>query len=345
MWFNIIYDMYLEERISALAKLGDRIGALSDEEFDKLYRRIENNNSWFTNDNVKEAFSALRTFLDKQALQEWVKPYGLEEVSERKDIGLMLAGNIPAVGFHDLLSVLISGHKASVKLSSTDSESIKWLVDELLSIEPGFSDQVSFEEMLKNKDAYIATGSDNSSRYFDYYFGKYPHIIRKNRTSVAVLNGDESEEDFKELGKDVFQYFGLGCRNVSKLFIPDKSVLQDFLNAIESFNPVANHHKYRNNYDYNKSIYLVNKEDHLDNGFLLLRESEELVSPISVLYFQEYFDADTLTEELSKIDEKTQCIVSKEAWYPGSFPFGQAQCPALSDYADGVDTLSFLKGL
>lgn len=188
--------MVLEDRINAFAKLGDRLAALNEGEFDQLCSKIQNNNSWFTEENVKQAFSGLQLFLNKEELQKWISPYKLNPNSEQKTIGLMLAGNIPAVGFHDLLCVLITGNKAAVKLSSTDSESIKWLVENLIEIEPGFEDLVSYEEMLKNKDAYIATGSDNSSRYFDYYFGKYPHIIRKNRTSVAVLSGKESADDF-----------------------------------------------------------------------------------------------------------------------------------------------------
>lgn len=338
-------NMLLKERINAFAKLGDRVSTLSGEEFEELSRRIKNNNSWFTQENVKEAFSGLQLFLKKESLEDWISPYKLNPDMEPKTIGLMLAGNIPAVGFHDLLCVLITGHRAAVKLSSTDSESIKWLVSTLMEIEPQFEELVTFEEMLKNKDAYIATGSDNSSRYFDYYFGKYPHIIRKNRTSVAVLNGEEKPEDFLSLGKDIFQYFGLGCRNVSKVYIPNRDILKDLLDAVEEFNSLADHHKYRNNYDYNKSIYLVNGEDHLDNGFLLLKENEELVSPISVLYFEVYSDQNSLEKKMKEKSTKIQCIVSNKAWYPGSFDFGQAQCPSLSDYSDGIDTISFLKDL
>lgn len=337
--------MLLEDRINAFAKLGDRIATLSDDKFEELYRKIKNNNSWFTKENVKNAFLGLQLFLDRKELKEWIIPYNLDSVRDKKTIGLMLAGNIPAVGFHDILCVLITGHKAAIKLSTTDSASIQWLVNSLIEIEPRFGELVSFEDMLRNKDAYIATGSDNSSRYFDYYFGKYPHIIRKNRTSVAVLKGDEKGADFLSLGKDIFQYFGLGCRNVSKIFIPNKEILTDLLDAVEAFNYLADHHKYRNNYDYNKSIYLVNSEVHLDNGFLLLKESEELVSPISVLYYEVYSDQAGLKEKIEAISAKTQCVVSKDAWYPQSFPFGRAQCPTLSDYSDGVDTISFLKGL
>jgi len=240
------------------------------------------------------------------------------------------------------MCLLLSGHIASVKLSSTDSVLMKWLIFNLIKIEPRFEARVEIEEMLKGKDAYIATGSDNSSRYFDYYFGKYPNVIRKNRTSVAVFYGDETTEDYLKLGKDIFQYFGLGCRNVSKVFLKNMEQLQDFLGAIEVFNDISNHHKYHNNYDYNKSIYLVNGVDHLDNGFLLVTESEALVSPISVLFFEIYNEEEQLKSTLLEIEHKIQCIVSKDGRYENSLPFGTAQCPEPWDYADGVDTLRFL---
>ncbi|EOZ95745.1 hypothetical protein A33Q_3107 [Indibacter alkaliphilus LW1] len=337
--------MFLEERIQAFASLGEKLKSLTNSEFEALAVKVGNNNNWFTTANVQAAISGISEYLERSKLEHWAKSYELDKVNNPKTIGIMMAGNIPAVGFHDLLCVLISGHKAAIKLSSSDTVSITWLVDKLLEIEPRFKSMVSFEEMLKNKDAYIATGSDNSARYFDYYFGKYPHIIRKNRTSLAVLDGREGREDFINLGRDIFQYFGLGCRNVSKLFVQENFEFTQFLDAIEGYKQMADHHKYLNNYDYNKSIYLVNKEAHLDNGFLLLKESEEMVSPISVLYYEKYLDLHDLKNKLAEVSDKTQCIVSKNAWYEGSFDFGRAQCPALDDYADGVDTLEFLENL
>ena len=335
-------EMTLEERILAFDQLGKRIINLKSEEFESLAWRVENNNSWFTAEHTKSALDGLVIFLDLENLRNWLKNYPIEEISQPKQVGILMAGNIPAVGFHDLLCVLISGHIASVKLSSSDSVLIKWLTNELISIQPAFENFISFEEMLKQKDAYIATGSDNSARYFNYYFGKYPSIIRKNRTSIAVLNGNEKAQDFVALARDIFQYFGLGCRNVSKIYVPNKSVLIDFLDAIDGFQILASNHKYINNYDYNKSIYLVNGEDHLDNGFLLLKESKDLVSPISVLYFEIYESIDSLNSDLSVLNDKIQCIVSKDAWYFGSTGFGMAQNPSLDDYADGIDTLQFL---
>jgi hypothetical protein len=337
--------MTLEERIKALSLLGKAIRELKKEEFEELSQRIQNNNSWFTPEHTRSAFHALALMLEEGQLRNWISKYDLDDNPDPRDIGILMAGNIPAVGFHDLLSVLITGYHASVKLSSSDKESIQWIVEKLNEIEPRFRTAVTFEEMLKRKDAYIATGSDNSARYFNYYFGKYPHIIRKNRTSVGIINGQETAEDFKALARDVFQYFGLGCRNVSKIYIRQSASLKAFLDSIGELHLLSSHHKYLNNYDYNKSIFLVNKEAHLDNGFLLLKESEDLVSPIGVLYYEYYRDQEDLKQKLELINDKIQCVVSKEAWYEGSFSFGEAQCPALDDYADGVDTIAFLKQL
>ncbi len=335
----------LNERIEAFHILGEKIRNLTDVELNDLAWRVENNNSWFTLEQTKNAIAGLQLFLDREKISNWLKPYKLNEPEQPKSVGILMAGNIPAVGFHDLMTVLLTGHRACVKLSASDQVLIKWLVEELIKISPEFNEKVVVEEMLKAKDAYIATGSDNSARYFNYYFGKYPNIIRKNRTSVAILNGQETEEDLMELGRDIFQYFGLGCRNVSKLYVNGKAQLITFLDAIQEFQALGDHHKYRNNYDYNKSIYLVNREDHLDNGFLLLKESLELVSPIAVLYYEIYEDEGHLQEILADKNEKIQCIVSKKGWFGNSIDFGQAQCPALDDFADGVDTVEFLKNL
>src|SRR5690606_31665941 len=312
------------------------------EEFLSLADRVERNNNWFTPEQTRLSLHTIASYLDKTSLNNWLADYTIQEPSEPRSVGLLMAGNIPAVGFHDLLCILVSGHRAHVKTSSTDQVLIKWLTQQLIQVQPAFGSRIVFEEMLKGKDAYIATGSDNSSRYFDYYFGKYPSIIRKNRTSVGILDGSEETEDFKALGHDIFQYFGLGCRNVSKLYIKNKEQLQEFLKAIEGFHFLTSHHKYLNNYEYNKAIYLVNGEAHLDNGFLLIKENEQLVSPIAVLYFEYYADTKDLEEKLSIHQDKIQCMVSKGGWYPGSVSLGQAQHPSLSDYADHVDTLDFL---
>jgi len=256
-----------------------------------------------------------------------------------------MAGNIPLVGFHDFLVVLISGHQLLAKLSTKDSFLLKHIASMLTDIEPRFDQQIAFLERLNTAEVIIATGSDNSSRYFEHYFSHLPHVIRRNRTSVGVLKGDEQPHDYQALGKDVFQYFGLGCRNVSKLYIPQDFDFDALLKAWQPFEGVGNHHKYNNNYDYNKSIFLINQEPHYDTGFALLRESEQLVSPVSVVYFERYKDVQQLEHRLKVQENKIQCIVSRDGWLSGSLSFGQAQQPKLWDYADGIDTLAFLQQL
>jgi len=337
--------MTLQERINAFVNLGRRISTMDSGEFSDLASHIENGNSWFTPESTKNALDALVSLLEEEALTNWVARYSIQDEINPKDIGVMMAGNVPGVGFHDMMCVLISGHRIHAKLSSADQALMRWLGKELISIEPLFDSYISFQDMLKGKDAYIATGSDNSARYFDYYFGKYPHIIRKNRTSVAVFEGGETAEDYMALGKDIFSYFGLGCRNISKLYINDIDQLQGFLDAIEPFNTIIHHHKYRNNYDYNKSIYLVNQRPHLDNGFLLLTTDDHLVSPISVLYYELYENENDLKKIIESHQDKIQCVVSKEGKFEGSIPFGEAQCPGVQDYADDVDTMEFLISL
>lgn len=337
--------MILEERIDAFDQLGSIIRNISEEDLSNLCRRVENQNNWFSPSQTKNALNALLVFLNKKSLKNWLSVYDLSPAIYPKSVGILMAGNIPAVGFHDLMCVLLTGHKACIKLSSSDQVLILWLIEKLVSIQPKFQSLISVEEMLKNKDAYIATGSDNSARYFEYYFGKYPNIIRKNRTSVGILDGTESKDDFRRLGSDIFQYYGLGCRNVSKIFVPNREILISFMDSIKDFSEIADNHKYFHNYEYNKSILLVNKEDHLDNGFLILQESKGLVSPISVLYYQVYQTKEELNELINTVGDKIQCKLSRGGWFEGSLDFGQAQCPNLEDYADGIDTIAFLKSL
>jgi hypothetical protein len=336
----------LSARISAFVRLGERLLSLEEEEKNSLFLRAQNQNAWFTFRSLEQAIEGIRLLLSEDALIKWVGSYPMTDPEVPKSIGLLMAGNIPAVGFHDLLAVLISGNIACVKLSSTDAVLLLWLINELCTIEPRFAERIQVEEMLKNKDAYIATGSNNSARYFNYYFGKFPHVIRANRSSVAVLSGQETEQDLAALGKDIFDYFGLGCRNVSKVFVKETAQLRLLLDALSSHAEVASHHKYLNNYEYNKSIYLVNREPHLDNGFLLLRESTELVSPIGVLFYEVYSDEAGLAARLAALDSQIQCVVGDSAHSSlARIPFGNTQCPAPWDYADGVDTLKFLLSL
>ena len=335
----------LEEKIRAFDALGNFLKRLDDQSFDDLALRAVNNNSWFTPAHIRKAIEGISHFLEAEKLRDWLRPYAVGATQTVRSIGLVMAGNVPAVGFHDLLCVLIAGHIAHIKLSTTDQVLIPWLMEKLFLLAPAMQNQVVWEERLNGKDAYIATGSDNSARYFNYYFGKYPHIIRKNRTSVAILDGNESDADLEKLTDDIFLYFGLGCRNVSKIYIKDQSQLQQLMKATDRKAQIIDHHKYLNNYEYNKSIYLVNREPHLDNGFLLVRESKELVSPIAVLFYECYDSEAALLADLGSKAQKIQCMVSRQGWLPGSIPLGQAQFPTLGDYADQIDTLQFLLSL
>ena len=334
--------MEIEERVAAFVKLGEFIKNLPEEKFKSLAESIRHENQWFNEDSVRMAVSGLIRYLDEKSLREWVERYSPVQHSPR-EILLIMAGNIPLAGFHDFLCVLINGDAAVIKLSSKDTVFIKFLAARLVEIEPEFRAMIRFEQAAKKFDAVIATGSDNSSRYFDYYFGKYPHIIRKNRTSVAVLNGGESELELTKLGHDVFSYFGLGCRNVSKLYVPQGYEFRNLFESWESYNSISLHHKYYNNYNYQKSIFAVTQQHHFDNGFVLLQESEKLVSPIAVVYYEYYDNHKELNSKISQVREKIQCIVGNT--FPGSVKFGQAQMPELMDYADDVDTLAFLQNL
>ncbi len=331
--------MTIEQRITAFSKLGQQIQELQPEVLEPLTRKAANENNWFTPENVQMAFRGIATILDEKSLRHWTADYKFQSYKP-KVIGIVMAGNVPMVGFHDLLCTLMAGHKAALKLSSHDQVLMKTLIDWLVEIAPEFRPQLEIRELLKNIDAVIATGSDNTSRYFEYYFRDIPHIIRKNRTSVAVLDGQESPEELQQLADDIFLYFGLGCRNVSKVYIPQGLDLTKVFPPLEKYAHLGDHHKFRNNYDYNKSIYLVNKVPHLDTGFSLWTESEELVSPISVIYYDTYESANELRSKLEKNESKIQCIISNSR--NEHIGFGQAQLPGVADYADNVDTLDFL---
>ncbi|MFC6997539.1 acyl-CoA reductase [Rufibacter roseus] len=333
----------LENRLTAFIKLGDYLRDLPLEEREYLARRAGQHNNFFDLPNVSAALDGIASMLQADQLRTWIGQYNFPETNEApKKVGVVMAGNIPAVGFHDALCILLSGHILQAKPSSDDPFLLPHLLSKLVEIEPAFQEQIQLVQMLKESDAIIATGSDNTARYFEYYFAKRPHIIRKNRTSIAVLTGEETQEELAALGDDILRYYGLGCRNVAKAYVPEGYDFTPFFEAIEYKKEVVNHHKYQNNYDYNKSIFLVNAVPHLDNGFLMVTESQQLVSPISVLFYETYTDEQDLREKVAGVQEKLQCIVSKNADWENSFSFGQAQCPAVSDYADGVDTMEFL---
>lgn len=338
--------MDINTRIEAFAKLGqilsDGINGVPGVYTNKILELTETQhlkNPWFTPTNVRRALEAIARELTIENLQEWTGRYELlKQQGKSCKVAVIMAGNIPLVGFHDFLSVLITGNHIIVKSSSKDPDLIKFIAEVLIDINHDFEEKIIFPEgKISGFDTIIATGSNNSSRYFEYYFGKYHNIIRRNMNSVALLDGTETPEEIVNLGNDVFRYFGLGCRSVSKIYIPDNFEIEGMIKKWESFSDIIYHHKYANNYDYNKSIYLVNKVPFLDSGFLLLKEDKQIVSPISVLYYERYKDISAVKNSISEQKERIQCIVGH-----GYIPFGKAQQPKLWDYADGIDTIDFL---
>lgn len=332
--------MNLEERIEAFVQLRVALESLTLSEREILYKNAVQHNPWFTSANIDQALLGIGKFLTREVLINWTKAYSLP--TDSKKIGVAMAGNIPLVGFHDLLCVLISGHTLIAKLSTQDNVLMQFIGDTLKSIDSRFQHFIFFKERLNNVDAVIATGSNNTARYFEYYFRKIPHIIRKNRSSCAVILGEETESDLIELGKDVFSYFGLGCRNVSKLYVPEDFNLKKLMKAWEVYSEIVFHHKYANNYQYQHSILLVNLIHFFDNGSIILSQSNSLVSPISVVYYEFYKDQDDLKIKLGQYSAQIQCLVSMKGWYPTSIPFGKSQQPEVWEYADNTDTISFL---
>jgi hypothetical protein len=302
-------------------------------------------NAWFTPANVDKAVRSIGEMLNAADLHTWLDKYTFN--NSGKKVGLILAGNIALVGFHDVLCVLASGNHALIKASSQDNHLIKYVLQKLVEIDSNFANSYNFVERLENFDAVIATGSNNSSRYFEYYFGRVPNIIRKNRNSVAVLTGNETAEQLHELGHDIFDYYGLGCRNVSKILVPDGYNFNFFFGSIQGYENIIHHHKYNNNYDYNKSIYLVNRDEHLDNGFLLVKKDERFTSPLAVLFYDNYADVEAAEQLITENADKIQCVVSGIRLNISNqvVNFGQSQQPKLWDYADGIDTMDFLAGL
>lgn len=341
--------MKIKQCISGLVKLGefiyefyqqDDITADKHKEFEFILTQSKIENSWFTLENLKLALLEWAKVLTQEKIEKWVNSY--PEVKESKRVGFILAGNIPMVGWHDVLSVILSGHTAVIKLSSKD----KKLIPFLLKLWNEYSEgaiQYELVEKLENIDAVIATGSNNTARYMEYYFKKYPSIIRRNRTSVAVLDGTESDEEIALLADDIFQYYGLGCRNVSRLFIPkDFELSKLFVNFVK-YKEVINHNSYANNYEYNRAIYLMNQENFWDNNFVMMKEDESLFSPLSVINFTRYEDLNEVSKFTSDNENDIQCIVSKNPFQEDVISLGKAQQPELTDYADHVDTMAFLR--
>ncbi|TXD48335.1 acyl-CoA reductase [Polaribacter sp. IC073] len=347
----------IQNRITAFVKLGAFLSQFSQEKIDEI-EGIEHNdlffdgfkhqikiaqekNSWFTKENIVFALESWSKALTKNNLEAWISKNELQTASN-KTVAIVMAGNIPVVGFHDFLSVLISGHAVLVKQSSSDKHLLPFLAKYLEYVEESFKGKITFtEQKIENFDAVIATGSDNTARYFEYYFKDKPNIIRKSRNSVAVITGRETEEDLQKLSDDVFTYFGLGCRSVSKIYVPKDYDFNNFFNGMFVKKDIINNAKYANNYDYNKAVYLMSLFDLLENGFLMIKEDESYSSPIATIFYEYYDNEIDLKIKLHQDKEKIQCIVAKD-FIENEVGFGETQNPNLWDYADGVNTLEFL---
>jgi len=338
--------LLLKERIDLLSRLGEYL-LTDDPLLNEIIESAYYHNPWFTLDNTSKALNSLATyFLKEEVLLEWVQAYQLPAEIIPKRIGIIMAGNIPMVGFHDLLCVFISGHYAKIKFSDKDKILIPFLIDRLSHMDSRASSYFETVDRLKDFDGVIATGSNNSARYFDYYFSKYPHIIRKHRNGIAVLDGSESKEDFRKLSDDVFDYFGLGCRNVSKLYVPKDYNFTPFLEVLHEKKEIVHHSKYKNNFDYNIALFLLNQENYLNNGCIILRPLEHKSSRIASLNFEYYDDIDTLRKMLESERDEIQCIATNQEWV--ALPvvkYGMTQQPQIDDYADDVDTIDFLKSV
>jgi len=349
--------MTLQQRINAFAKLGAFINQFSSEVFEKQdniscndlffdgfkhqIKLAQEYNGWFTKANIVFSLTGWANSLTEDNLIKWTSNYNFN-IKKQKNVAIIMAGNIPLVGFHDFLSVLISGHSVTVKQSSNDKHLLPFLAKYLEHIESEFKGKIKFtEDKLSNFDAVIATGSSNTARYFEYYFKDKPSIIRKNRNSVAVLSGNETHQQLENLSEDIFRYYGLGCRNVSKLFLPKDYNFDAFFKAIYKWNPIINESKYANNYDYNKAVYIMSEFDILENGFLMVKEDKSFASPIATVFYEFYDESKTLKNTLKNEVEKIQCIVA-EGFDSEEIKFGNTQKPELWDYADNMDTIAFL---
>ena len=340
----------LRKTFIAFVKLGDFLREYCDikpinnkwtNTFTDAIRIAEHHNGWFTEENILFSLHGWGQLLTEDKLSEWLLPYDLNKNKE-KTVAIIMAGNIPLVGFHDFLSVLISGNNVLAKLSSNDKILLPLIVQFLIDVEPSLKQCITItEEKLNNFDAVIATGSNNTARYFEHYFGKKPNIIRKNRNSVAILSGTESTEELAALGADIFRYYGLGCRSVSKLFVPKGYDFDPLFKSVYEYNPIINKAKYANNYDYNKAVYLMSEFKILENGFLMLKEDDSYASPIASVFYEYYETYDMLIKKIDQDKEKIQCVVSKDI-QSNHIPFGKTQNPELDDYADGIDTIDFL---
>ncbi len=350
--------MNLEQRINAFVKLGEFLDQFSKESivkkeniehndlfFDGFKHQIklaEEHNGWFTKENMAFSINSWANALTKNNIDAWLSKYIIKEQTPPKVVAIIMAGNIPLVGFHDFLAVLITGHSVLIKQSSNDKFLLPFISKYLEYVAPNFKGKINFtDKKLEHFDAVIATGSDNTARYFEYYFKNKPAVIRNNRNSVAVLDGNESLEDLKQLSNDIFRYYGLGCRNVSKLFVPKGYNFDAFFESIYHWHPIVNKAKYANNYDYNKAVYLMSEFDMLENGFFMIKEDQSYASPIATLFYEYYDSKSELKDKLALKVQNIQCIVAKD-FTDNEIAFGETQTPKLWDYADGIDSIRFL---
>lgn len=351
--------MEIEARIRLFVQLGKDISSVCkqwDEDAERIpgawkniVRKTQNENGWFTPENQLLALKGIAQLLNEEDIRSALEPYKeIFKNSQYKSVAVIMAGNIPAVNFLDFLCVVLSGFKFVGKLSSADPYWLPFLANELTDLEPALKPYIKFEkDAIQNPfDAVIATGSNNTARYFDYYFGRYPHVIRKNRTSVAVLYGTETEEELHLLGEDISSFYGMGCRNVSKLFVPKDYNFIPLMLALEKFLPIRDNHKFVNNYEYHRSLLLLNGNPFYDNNVFLVYENHKNAAPVGSVFYEFYESVDDLSAKLWRDEKDIQCTSSKgEMRFPRQVPLGQTQCPALTDYPDGVDIFQFLAGL
>jgi hypothetical protein len=336
-----------KSNIQAFRQLGQHLADPQwvNDVFGEAIAKQHKENSWFTPEFCRHALYALSQMMAPEALEAYYARYKDVAFPEdpRRTVAVISAGNIPLAAFHDFFCTLVSGNNYQGKLSAQDKQLLPVLAKELVRIEPRFAERITFVEKVANFDAIIATGSNNSARYFEYYFSKYPHILRKNRNSVAVLNGTETDEELRALADDIYLYFGLGCRSISKLFVPKDYDFLPFLHILtQQSQPISQHHQFLNNIEYQKAIHLMNRIFYMDAGTFLLVENQEYASPIGIVYFEYYDNPDTVNQRLTEDAEQLQCIVSKEPRITRAEPFGHAQSPSPQDYPDGIDTFSWL---
>lgn len=341
--------MNRKQELTAFVRLGEILHDVAngngDAAWETAVRKAGHQNGWFTDENIRLALRGISYMLRIEKLESWLASYPESTMkNDPKRVGIIMAGNIPLVGFHDLLTVLISGHHAIVKTSSQDDVLPRALVETLIGMEPLLSERIIFSDgRMHGFTHIIATGSSNSSRYFEYYFNRYPSVIRGNRNSVAIITGKETDEELHALGKDIFRFFGLGCRNVSKLYVHESVVMPDILQHLEGWKHISQHNKYHNNYEYHKAILLVEKLPHLDTGFLLLKEDDALTCPVSMVHYSRFSTLEEIQQEINTHSDAIQCVVaSAHLGIVNSVPFGKSQQPEVWDYADGVDTMAFL---